>query len=117
MIPKAVFARDSLKAGMLFLENCLHKHPSPVHNSTQLGGLHSNQEEAVSLTKEGTEDLSTIKCPLFNDKHPHISLDSLRSVPQDLFYLMKIPLHNTNPRCRSKSRVVSDTPGLALNTF
>lgn len=109
MIPKAVFARDSLKAGMLFLENCLHKHPSPVHNSTQWGGLHSNQEGAVSLTKEGTEDL--------RHKHPHISLDSLRSVPQDLFYLMKIPLHNTNPRCRSKSRVVSDTPGLALNTF
>lgn len=85
MIPKALFARDSLKADMLFLQNCLHKHPSPVHNSTQLGGLHSNQEGAVSLTKERTEDLSTIKCPLFNDKHHPASLDSPRGVPKTCF--------------------------------
>lgn len=85
MILKALFARDSLKAGMFFLQNSLPKHTSPLQEQHTAGWLHSSQEGAVSLTKERTKDLSTIKCPLFNDKYTNTSLDSLRSVPNICF--------------------------------
>lgn len=39
MILKALFARDSLKEGMLFLQNSLHKHPSPLQKQHTAGWL------------------------------------------------------------------------------
>lgn len=52
MILKALFARDSLEASMLFLQNSLHKHPSPLQKQhIELGGLHSNLSQLTPKSK------------------------------------------------------------------